>query len=91
MPIGVLVRMTAKKNRLLLSTLVGLFLSETIECSQLIWQRGTFDVNDLLNNTLGAFFGGLIVVLGTFFMRKREECVTSMCRITIRIRLTEKN
>ena len=78
-PIGVLVRMTAKKNRLLLSTLVGLFLSETIECSQLIWQRGTFDVNDLLNNTLGAFFGGLIVVLGTFFMRKREKSASPQC------------
>lgn len=65
-PIGVLTGLTVRKNRLLLSTLAGLFLSETIECSQLIWQRGTFDVNDLLNNTLGAFLGGLAVVLGVF-------------------------
>lgn len=62
-PIGVLVGLISGKNRLLLSTLAGLFISETIECSQLIWQRGTFDVNDLLNNTLGAFLGGLVVVM----------------------------
>lgn len=62
-PIGVLVGLVSGKNRLLLSTLAGLFISETIECSQLIWQRGTFDVNDLLNNTLGAFLGGLVVVM----------------------------
>lgn len=62
-PIGVLVGLISSKGKLLLSTFVGLFLSETIECSQLIWQRGTFDVNDLLNNTLGAFLGGLAVVV----------------------------
>ena len=36
------------------AVLVGLFVSETIECSQLIWQRVTFDVDDLMNNTIGA-------------------------------------
>jgi hypothetical protein len=34
-----------------------------LECSQLIWQRGTFDVNDLMNNTIGALVGGLIAVV----------------------------
>lgn len=37
-------------------------MSETIECAQLIWQRGSFDVNDLMNNTIGAMVGGLIAV-----------------------------
>jgi hypothetical protein len=62
-PIGVLVALVSGKGRLLLSTLAGLFISQTIKCSQLIWQRGTFDVNDLLNNTVGAFLGGAAVVL----------------------------
>ena len=44
-PIGCLVGIVVKKYRLVYAVFVGLFVSETIECSQLIWQRGTFDVN----------------------------------------------
>ena len=62
-PIGYLVGLVARKFRLLCAVLVGLFVSETIECAQLIWQRGTFDVNDLMNNTIGAMVGGGIVVV----------------------------
>ena len=61
-PIGCLVGLVARKYRLIHAFLVGLFVSETIECAQLIWQRGTFDVNDLMNNTIGALIGGLIAV-----------------------------
>lgn len=61
-PIGCLVGLVTKKYRLINAILVGLFVSETIECAQLIWQRGTFDVNDLMNNTIGAMIGGLIAV-----------------------------
>ena len=61
-PIGYLVGLVARKYRLMYAVLVGLFVSETIECAQLIWQRGTFDVNDLMNNTIGAMIGGFIAV-----------------------------
>ena len=61
-PIGCLVGLVARKYRLVKAVLVGLFVSETIECSQLIWQRGTFDVNDLMNNTIGAMIGGIIAI-----------------------------
>ena len=61
-PIGCLVGLVVRKYRLMCAVLVGLFVSETIECAQLIWQRGTFDVNDLMNNTIGAMVGGLIAV-----------------------------
>ena len=61
-PIGCFVGFIAKKYRLIFAFLVGLFVSETIECAQLIWHRGTFDVNDLMNNTIGAMIGGLIAV-----------------------------
>ena len=50
--------------------LLGLFLSETIECSQLIWHKGTFDVDDLFNNTVGAIMGALIVLLTTWIRKK---------------------
>ena len=49
-PVGCLVGLIAPKHKILAAVLVGLFLSETIECSQLIWHRGTFDVDDLFNN-----------------------------------------
>ena len=72
LPVGCLVGLIAPKHKLLAATLVGLFLSETIECSQLIWHRGTFDVDDLFNNTVGAFFGGVIVEL-TLWIRKNRN------------------
>jgi len=56
------VGLVARKYRLVKAVLFGLFVSETIECSQLIWQRGTFDVNDLMNNTIGAMIGGIIAI-----------------------------
>ena len=62
-PIGFLVCSITTRFRLIKALLAGLFVSETIECSQLIWNRGTFDVNDLLNNTLGALVGGIIACL----------------------------
>ena len=73
LPIGCLVGLIAPKHKLLAATLVGLFLSETIECSQLIWHRGIFDVDDLFNNTVGAFFGGVIVVLTLWIRKKRNK------------------
>ena len=60
LPIGVVSAMLFKRRSLLLSLLLGLFLSETIECFQLIYSCGTFDVDDLFNNTLGAFVGALL-------------------------------
>lgn len=71
-PIGFLAGLIAPKHKLLSAILAGLFLSETIECSQLIWHKGTFDVDDLFNNTVGAFVGGLIVML-TIWIRKKTN------------------
>ncbi len=62
-PIGFLLASLAPKQKVLTAVFAGLLLSETIECSQLIWQRGMFDVDDLFNNTVGALVGGLIALL----------------------------
>lgn len=62
-PIGVLVSLIASKYRIGKSVLVGLLVSVVIEVSQLISRRGVFDVDDLLNDVVGALVGSLLVVL----------------------------
>lgn len=62
-PIGMLVGMMSGKYGLLKAILLGMVFSLTIECSQLIWKRGTFDVNDIFNNVVGAALGGLVAIL----------------------------
>ena len=59
-PVGLLAGFLFKSHRVLLALLIGLAVSLTIECSQLIWSRGEFDVDDLFNNSLGAGIGGVI-------------------------------
>ena len=72
-PIGCLVGLATKKYKLVYAVLVGLFVSETIECSQLIWKKGTFDVDDLMNNTIGALIGGLIAVIVMSRYKRRVD------------------
>lgn len=62
-PIGLLVGLFTVKHRVIKVFVIGLLFSLSIECSQLIWQRGTFDVDDLFNNSFGAVIGGAITVL----------------------------
>ena len=70
-PIGVLAGIIIPKHRVLKALLVGLLVSLVIECSQLIWKRGTFDVDDLFNNAVGALIGGAIVWFTTIGSRLR--------------------
>lgn len=76
-PIGVWVGLVSIKYKLFNSFLIGLFISETIECSQLIWQLGSFDVDDLFFNVLGAFLGGLLVVLVVWIKRLKKKSIPS--------------
>lgn len=69
-PIGILVGVVSSRYKLLNAFMVGLFVSETIECLQLIYKKGSFDVDDLFNNTLGAFIGGLLVEMFVLFKKK---------------------
>ena len=62
-PVGVLVGLLPRRHRVAKALLAGLLVSMAIEVSQLIWNRGVFDVNDLFNNTVGALLGGLITVV----------------------------
>ena len=62
-PIGLMTGMVFKRYRIIKALLVGMLVSLIIEFSQLFWHRGTFDVDDLFNNAVGALTGGLIVAL----------------------------
>ena len=62
-PVGLLAGFLFKRHRVLIALLIGLAVSLSIECSQLAWSRGEFDVDDLFNNTLGAGIGGVIAML----------------------------
>ena len=76
-PIGVLVGLLSTKYKLFNSIFIGLFVSETIECSQLIWKLGSFDVDDLFFNSLGAFVGGLLVVMVVWIKRLKKKNIPS--------------
>ena len=57
-PGGFLLPVISRRCRSFIScTLVGFVISFFIECTQLIFQVGSFDVDDMLLNTLGAVLG----------------------------------
>lgn len=72
-PVGVLVGLLTEKYRIGKAILVGLLVSIVIEFSQLIWKRGVFDVDDFLNDAVGALIGGLLVVC---VMSIRKKAIT---------------
>lgn len=69
-PIGYLACLMLSRHRLLFSGLVGLALSLLIESSQFVFKKGAFDVDDLLNNTLGAVLGCLMCLF--FFVEEKN-------------------
>ena len=71
MPIGILVGLITKKKKMVKALAIGLIISLTIECLQLLFKKGTFDVDDLFNNSLGALIGGLLVWAAISVKKKR--------------------
>ncbi|OZM58397.1 hypothetical protein CIB95_02170 [Lottiidibacillus patelloidae] len=62
-----------KRKNMLLVTMFGMLLSMTVELLQFIFPTGRVaDVDDLLFNTLGAFFGFYIWYSLRFFTKKVE-------------------
>lgn len=61
-PFGLVVGLLGKRNKVVIAIIVGFLCSLIIESSQLIWKKGTFDINDLFNNTIGALIGVLIAM-----------------------------
>ncbi|WP_306419864.1 VanZ family protein [Bacillus sp. J14TS2] len=69
MPFGFLVPLLSRKLNLKAITLATFFLSLTFELIQLIFRLGSFDVDDLILNTLGGVLGYLLISLIFTFLR----------------------
>ena len=73
-PIGFLLPLLFKKCQCFYITyLAGFFLTLFIEILQLITKRGIFELDDILNNTLGCAIGyGIIMIFISLFKRKKS-------------------
>lgn len=60
MPFGFFLPMLLAKKNIFLTTFWGFLLSLFVEAIQLSMKLGSFDVDDLLLNTIGAFLGACI-------------------------------
>ena len=72
-PIGFMLNAILKKRLMLYSILFGLGFSLLIEASQYIFKKGTFDIDDLFNNTLGAFVGYLLFFLIKYYLHVKTD------------------
>lgn len=73
-PIGLLYRMI--DNRFFRCFVIGMLLTLTIEMSQLIFQRGLFELDDIIHNVLGCMIGYVIscwIVNVLSFIRKYNK------------------
>ena len=60
-----------KKHKLIIPIVISFILSLTIEVCQLLLKSGLFELDDLFNNTLGAFIGILLYLMIACIIRKR--------------------
>ena len=72
-PIGFMMPLLIKKcERWYINYLVGFCITLFIETLQLISKRGIFEVDDIVNNTLGCVIGyGIVMIFLSLFKRKK--------------------
>ena len=85
-PGGFLLPVISRRCRSFIScTLVGFVISFFIECTQLIFRVGSFDVDDLMLNTLGVAIGFIMNVaikkFRAFRKRKKESRIVKIRKI----------
>ena len=85
-PGGFLLPVISRRCRSFIScTLVGFVISFFIECTQLIFRVGSFDVEDLMLNTLGVAIGFImnaaIKKIRAFRKRKKESRIVKIRKI----------
>ena len=74
LPFGMMVPIVSRKNRKFFRVLMLTFiLSRFVECIQLIFRVGSFDVDDLILNTTGGVFGYFVFCLMNWVRRKWFE------------------
>lgn len=76
-PIGIfggVLFLNKKKRSYIFPVVLGLILTITVECFQLILQCGTFEVDDILNNMIGTVIGLFIgVIINRRMKIKRDK------------------
>ncbi len=60
MPVGILLPFNLKKNKFKTTLIIGFLITFSIEFMQLIFKKGLFETDDLIDNTLGVVLGYLI-------------------------------
>lgn len=73
MPIGLLLPIILQKRFFLWPVLAGFVCSLSIELMQYVFQCGMFDVDDLLNNTIGVWIGYVIYWVMTWILYFRKN------------------
>lgn len=73
MPAGLLLPMIFPKLKCWWNVLLGFLLSLAIECGQYITCLGTFDVDDLMLNTIGVFIGVVIYQILVQIVHRSEK------------------
>lgn len=76
MPCGFLLPAISRRSRRFAgSVIVGFFISFLIECTQLVFRVGSFDVDDMILNTLGVALGYILnrAVQRRRIARKKEQ------------------
>ena len=72
-PIGMVGMLIYKRFKIVKSVTYGFMLSLLIEVSQFILKRGYFEIDDLIKNSLGTFFGCLIACIYLFYKSKKHR------------------
>lgn len=75
MPVGILLPMAAgRKIHPFLALLIGVILSGMIEVSQFIFERGLFEWDDIIHNSLGCMLGCVVAnEVFKFFQKGRKQ------------------
>lgn len=71
-PFGFFMPMASRYRSFSLTTVYSFGLSLIVECFQLIFQVGTFDVDDLLLNTIGGAIGYIVFVIFMLIRGKKD-------------------
>ena len=73
-PCGFLLSVISRRCRyFILNTVIGLFISFLIECTQLLFRVGSFDVDDMILNTFGVCLGYITYVTVQRFRAARRH------------------
>lgn len=71
-PFGFFMALASKKRSLIVTTFFSCMLSLTVEIFQLISRVGSFDVDDLLLNTIGGILGYVVYIIMEKVRRRHD-------------------